>query len=151
MKCTILHVEDDPSDADLVAHAFRKVASEVDLRRAEDGEKAVAYLAGAPPFADRALHPLPHLVLLDLKLPLKSGFEVLEWIRTRPPLASIPVFILSSSSESSDIHRAYALGANSFLVKNVDLATLRHVVRGIGDYARIVAETSPEIAADPRA
>jgi CheY-like chemotaxis protein len=84
------------------------------------------------------LNPLPLLVLLDIKLPRKSGLEVLEWIRKQPELKSMPVLMLTSSSESNDLDRAYALGANSYLVKTVDLSAMREIVRGIGEYATLV-------------
>jgi len=88
------------------------------------GQPAVAnplHLAGgwpgSGPFADRERFPLPGLLFLDLKLPYKSGFEVLQWIWTRPELAAIPVAVLTSSEEERDIKEAARLGARSFLVK----------------------------------
>ena len=112
---TILLVEDDPNDVFLLERAFRSAAIENTLRIAEDGQKAIDYLAGVEPFANRAEFPIPNLVLLDLKLPYKSGFEVLEWIRTQPAIAATPVVVLSSSSEEKDIQKSLRLGARSFL------------------------------------
>ncbi|HVE43167.1 MAG TPA: response regulator [Planctomycetota bacterium] len=136
---TVLHVEDEPADRMIVSAAFKKAAPNVLLKAAIDGEQAIAYLSGQGVFANRELHPMPLLVLLDIKLPRKSGLEVLEWIRKHPTLKSMPVLMLTSSSESNDLDRAYALGANSYLVKTVDLPAMREIVRGIGEYAAIVA------------
>ncbi len=136
---TVLHVEDEPADRMIVSAAFKKAAPHVVLKAATDGEQAIAYLSGQGAFANRELHPMPLLVLLDIKLPRKSGLEVLEWIRKHPDLKSLPVLMLTSSSESNDLDRAYALGANSYLVKTVDLPAMREIVRGIGEYAAIVA------------
>jgi CheY-like chemotaxis protein len=83
----------------------------------DDGEKALAYLAGVPPYADRTVHPLPTLILLDLNLPLRSGFEVLAWVRAQPELRDLPVVIYSSSGRPEDRARATALGATDYLLK----------------------------------
>ncbi len=98
----------------------------------------MAYLRGDGSYADREAHPLPVVILLDLKLPKKSGLEVLEWIREQPDLSEIPVLILSSSQERGDIDLAYALGANSYLVKQVEIGTLRKLVQGIVAYSALV-------------
>jgi CheY-like chemotaxis protein len=81
---------------------------------------------------DRGANPLPSLILLDLKMPRRSGLEFLSWKREQPDLAAIPVIVLTSSQESSDISRAYDLGARSYLVKSVDLNEVLTIVRGIG-------------------
>lgn len=83
----------------------------------DNGEAAVAYLGGAPPYQDRERYPLPGLILLDLKLPRKGGLEVLAWLRAQPRLRRLPVVILTSSREHGDIAQAYDLGVNSYLVK----------------------------------
>jgi CheY-like chemotaxis protein len=134
----VLHVEDEPNDQLLLASAFRKSAPNVALRAVKDGEEAVAYLSGEGKYADRRAFPPPQLVLLDLKLPRKSGFEVLEWVRQHSPYKHVPVIVLTSSAESVDVDRAYALGATSYLVKSVDLSEMREVVRGIGEYALVL-------------
>jgi CheY-like chemotaxis protein len=136
---TVLHVEDEPTDRMIVAAAFKKAAPNVLLKAVADGEQAIAYLAGQGAYGNRELNPMPLLVLLDIKLPRKSGLEVLEWIRKQPDLKSLPVIMLTSSSESNDLDQAYALGANSYLVKTVDLPTMREIARGIGEYAALVS------------
>jgi CheY-like chemotaxis protein len=141
---TVLHVEDEPTDQVIVAAAFRKAASNVELRTVADGEEAIAYLSGRSPFGDRTAHPLPQLVLLDLKLPRKSGFEVLEWVRKESDLKEVPIIVLTSSPESSDVDHAYALGATSYLVKSVNLKDMREVVRGIGEYAMLLTRKTAQ-------
>lgn len=131
---TVLIVEDDPNDVLLLQRAFSKVSVPHDLRIARDGEEALDYLEGAGPYADRAAHPLPCLVLLDLKLPRRSGLEVLEGIRRTPALSGLPVIILTSSREESDIQRAYERGANSYLVKPVGFEGLLDLVRELAGY-----------------
>lgn len=135
----VLHVEDEPSDRLIVSLAFQKAAPNVKLHSVVNGEEAISYLAGNGIYSNRELHPLPQLVLLDLKLPRKSGLEVLQWIRSQAALASLPVFMLTSSQESTDLDRAYALGANSYLVKSVDLKEMREIVRGVGEYVSLLA------------
>src|SRR6478672_12672813 len=116
---TILLVEDDSNDVLLIQRAFRKASLSNPLQIVEDGEAAILYLKGEESFADRDRYPLPRLILLDLKLPRKSGFEVLVWLRQQPKFYGLPVVVLTSSKEKNDIQQAYLLGANSYLVKPV--------------------------------
>jgi CheY-like chemotaxis protein len=114
---SILLVEDEPSHVLLIERAFRDAGVEIPLQVANDGDKALAYLSGHEQFANRERYPLPTVILLDLKLPLRSGFDLLGWVRHNPRLKRLPVVVLTSSEESQDINRAYELGANSYLVK----------------------------------
>jgi len=82
-----------------------------------DGKECVDYLSGAGAYADRARHPLPALLLLDLKMPRMHGFEVLKWLATRPEFKELPVFVLSSSSDDADIQKSLRLGAREYFVK----------------------------------
>lgn len=116
----ILHVEDTEEDVALLQFAFRRAQIENPVHVAMDGQQAIDYLAGNGAYADRGAHPLPRLVLLDLKLPYKTGFEVLEWIRQQPALDAVVVIVLSASVNESDIAQAYRLRANGFLVKPAD-------------------------------
>ena len=115
----VLVVEDDPYDAKLIARAIERSRILNPVQTVGDGETAIAYLDGQPPYGDRVQHPLPVLILLDLKMPRLDGFEVLQWIRSQAGLRRIPVVVMTSSSMTSDIGRAYDLGANSYLVKPV--------------------------------
>jgi len=138
----VLHVEDDPNDVFFIRHAFEKVAPGAFLHAVTDGELATRYLSGQPPYDDRAQYPFPTLVLMDLKLPKRTGHEVLEWMRARPETRGMPVVIFSSSTERSDIERAYALGANAYVAKQGDLRGLVEVVRGVVAYAGLASEGS---------
>ena len=131
----ILLVEDSVDDQVLIRRAFTRAKLLNPLHIVDDGDKAIAYLAGEPPYDNREANPLPAIILLDLKLPRRSGHEVLKWIRGRNgELARIPVVILTSSNEKADISRAYDLGANSYLVKPVDFEGLLQMVGNIGVY-----------------
>ncbi|MBI2951605.1 response regulator, partial [bacterium] len=115
----VLLVEDDPNDVLLIQRAFRKANLLNPVQVVGDGEEAIAYLSGQGVYADRERHPLPILILLDLKLPRKSGHEVLAWLRRQPELKRLPAVVLTSSREAADVNRVYDLGANSYLVKPV--------------------------------
>ena len=116
-KFCILQVEDDRNDIFFLEHAFKAAGITHPLRVARDGQEAIEYLSGAGEFANRAQYPLPCLILLDLKLPRKDGFEVLEWVRAEPNLRQLTVIVFTSSGRTADVDRAYHLGANSFVVK----------------------------------
>jgi CheY-like chemotaxis protein len=134
-KFDVLLVEDEPNDVFLIERAFRKCDFQHALHSVNDGEQAVAYLSGVREFADRQAFPLPTLVLLDLKLPRRSGLEVLAWLRNRhDSLRRLPVVVLTSSKQSSDVNRAYELGANSYLVKPVAFDGLLELVKALNGY-----------------
>ena len=114
---TILLVEDDPTDVLLLRRAFAKAGVENPLQAVSDGDAAVAYLAGTGGYVNRYRHPVPSLVLLDIKLPRRSGLEVLTWMREQPDLRRLAVIMLTSSREPGDISRAYDAGANGYHVK----------------------------------
>jgi len=129
----VLLVEDNPDDALLIRHAFNKAKLPNPLQVVEDGETALEYLSGQGVYADRTRFPIPGLILLDLKLPRKSGFDVLAWIRQQPSLDRLPVVVLTSHKEIPDINDAYDLGANFYLVKSIAFANLREMVQKISD------------------
>ena len=133
-KSVILHVEDDPNDVVLVGLAFRKAAIGVNLQVVNDGEQAVQYLSGEGPYGDRHAFPIPALVLLDVKLPRRSGLEVLSWVRGSEELRRVPVVMLTSSNQAGDVNRAYDLMANSYLVKPSALEDLVELVKKITGY-----------------
>jgi CheY-like chemotaxis protein len=127
----VLVVEDNGDDRALLARAFRKAGVAVPVRYATDGDEAVAALAES---AADPTRPRPAVVLLDLKLPRRSGFEVLGWMRAQPGLRRVPVVILTSSNENVDLQRAYDLGANSYLVKPARPEALLEMVERIDAY-----------------
>jgi CheY-like chemotaxis protein len=133
-KSEILHVDDDANDRLLVQLACARSDLPCVLRGASNGEEAIAYLSGDRSFEDRNPNPLPDLVLLDLKLPRKSGFEVLEWIRKNPNTQSIPVVILSSSAQDKDVLLARKLGASDYLVKPVSFRQMQKLMKEIAHH-----------------
>jgi CheY-like chemotaxis protein len=116
-KATILLVEDEPSDVFLMKRALKGAQIPNPLQVARDGQEAINYLSGVGPYSDRSQFPIPSIIFLDLKLPYKTGFEILTWIRTQPHLDKTLVMVLTSSSEEKDIAQCYKLGARTFLVK----------------------------------
>lgn len=130
---TILLVEDEPADIFRIQRALAKANLSISLEVVSDGEQAVLYLSGQERFADRNRYPLPTLMLLDLKLPRLSGFEVLAWLQ-ESAIKYLPVVVLTSSEEQVDIDKAYALGANSYLTKPIDFNTLLEMVKTLGLY-----------------
>lgn len=117
LRKIILVADDSAEDMYILKRAFLKVGIDAQLHRVSDGQEAVDYLSGKGEFRDRASHPLPRLLLLDLKMPKMDGFDVLRWLEKHPKLSRIPVTVFSSSDEDKDVDRAYDLGANSYVVK----------------------------------
>lgn len=131
---TVLLVEDDSNDVLLIRRALRQANLDyLDIQLVTDGDAAIQYLSQAAPYTDIEQYPSPSLVLLDLKLPRRSGLEVLAWLRQQPYLKRLQVVILTASCENPDIEQAYDLGANSYLVKPihfqdlVDMMTTLHL------------------------
>ena len=133
-NATILLVEDEPSDVFLMKRALKGAQIPNPLQVAGDGQEAINYLSGAGKFSDRAQFPLPSIIFLDLKLPYKSGFEVLDWIRSQSQLNQTLVMVLTSSSEERDISQCYKLGARTFLVKPPTPAMLLELLISLKDY-----------------
>ena len=133
-KATILLVEDEPSDVFLMQRALKAAQIPNPLQVATDGQQAIDYLSGVGPCADRARFPIPSIIFLDLKLPYKNGFEVLEWIRSQPHLQLSLVMILTSSSEERDIAQGYKLGARTFLVKPPNAGMLTELMLSLKNF-----------------
>ena len=128
---TVLHIDDDPNDTELLRAATRRANSRFDLQNVEDGEHAVAYLKGTGHYSDRRQYPLPDLILLDLKMPRATGLEMLKWIREHPEFGNVPVVVLSGSELHEDIRQAYATGANSYLIKPLGFEALVELVKDV--------------------
>ncbi len=131
---TILLVEDQRLDIELTLDAFREARLANSIRVATTGEEALDYMFGNGEFSDRKSHPLPDLILLDLKMPGIDGFEVLKQLKGTEKLKRIPVIILTSSKEEGDRVASYDLGANSYLIKPVSFDGFLHTVKEIGEY-----------------
>ena len=116
----ILLAEDDDNDVLLIQSAFKGAGILTPIYVVRDGDEVIAYLKGVGKYANRAEYPLPSLLLLDLKMPRKTGFEVLQWIRSERTLQTLRVIVLTGSTDLLDLNKAYQLGTNSFLVKPGD-------------------------------
>ena len=141
---TILLVEDDAFDVRLLKRAFQRANIAHHLQTVGDGDAAIDYLTGHNEYADREKHPLPSLILLDLKLPRKSGHEVLAWLRGQPVLRRIPVVVLTSSPELADVNRAYDSGTNCYFVKPLAFDDLVAVVKTLESHWLVLNEL-PEV------
>lgn len=130
---TILVVEDEDDSVLLLESAFRKAQFTNPVHRVSHGALAMEYLSNAISPKRRSV-PLPAFILLDLKLPLVSGLELLKWVRAHPVLHSLIVIIFTSSTEPSDIAEAYRAGANSYIVKPTSLTTLIEIASGLREY-----------------
>jgi CheY-like chemotaxis protein len=128
---TVLCVDDSSDDTVLLRHACRRAGVKFALQAVDDGDKAIQYLSGGDIFSDRNAYPVPRLILLDLKMPSKTGFEVLVWLRKHPVHGNLPVAVFTSSQHESDIHEAYRKGANCFLTKPVEYEALVQLVKAL--------------------
>jgi len=130
----ILLADDDERDVELIRRALRECNLVNPLHVVHDGEEAISYLKGEGIYANRAEYPLPELLLLDLKMPRRDGFDVLRWVRRDPGLRNLRIIVLTGSERMSDVNLAYQLGANSFLVKPGDFGQLVKIVQALGGY-----------------
>jgi len=144
----ILLAEDTEDDAILLRRAFAKAHFANPLHVVTSGDDAISYLQGEGKYANRFEYPLPSLLLLDLRMPGKDGFEVLQWIRQQPSLSALRVVVLTGSENISDVNRAYSLGANSFLVKPVAFPHFVEMTQALKGYW-IWMSREPEITRPP--
>jgi CheY-like chemotaxis protein len=133
----ILIAEDNPQDILLIEYALQQGNIRCGFQVVNDGEQALAYLNGSEKYQDRQAYPIPSILLLDLNMPLLSGFEVLAWIRQQPDFHGLPVVVLSHSTEARDITRAYEMGATSFLTKPLQASELLSLVQALQGYFRV--------------
>lgn len=137
---TILLVEDNPSDVQLVEDAFERVSDEISVHAVSDGAKALAFLS------DRRANdarPVPDLLLLDLNVPRVHGFEILETLREDSALAALPVIVLTSSDDKTDIAESYGLSANAYLTKPDDNDEFVSLARAIKEFWVKTAQLPP--------
>ena len=138
----LLLAEDDEDAYLLFKLAWDYAVIETPLRRVADGDEAIRYLDGTGAFADRNRYPLPSLVVLDIKMPKRDGFDVLSWIRADRRFAQMPTVVLSASGEQVDRASASKLGADDYFVKPVSFPELVQIVRGM--HERWVINRSPD-------
>lgn len=130
----ILLVEDDPAHAEIARRNFETFRVSNRIMHVEDGQAALDYLYHREAYADPAKSPVPHLILLDLRLPKIDGLEVLRRIKQDEHLSRIPVVVLTTSASESDLARAYEHHANSYLVKPVDFDKFTSLMETLGYY-----------------
>jgi CheY-like chemotaxis protein len=130
----VLVAEDNPDDALLLRRAIDRAGIRARIKIVGDGEEMLLYLQGLGAYTDRANNPLPALMILDIKMPRKTGLEVLEWLVSHPQFSVVPTVVLSSSSVEKDIRRAYNLGANTYFVKPSTFEELVDTMRLIKKY-----------------
>jgi CheY-like chemotaxis protein len=140
---TILIVEDNEDDVFAMKRSLRRAGILNPVQIVTDGQEAMDYLAGEGRFANRDSFPIPFIAFLDLKLPFVRGFEVLEWVRRQPSLRQLAVVVLTSSPESRDYERAYALGARSYVVKPPTAEMLREVMISLGSLWLASSQSMP--------
>ena len=139
----LLIAEDNPDDALLLRRALSQAGVKARLKFVADGEEMLFYLQGAGAYSDRSRHPLPSAIIMDLKMPRKTGLEVLEWIAANPQVAVVPTVILSSSSMPEDVRKAYRLGANTYFVKPTTYDELVSTMETLQKYWVSAARLSP--------
>lgn len=142
-KAKILLVEDNEMDVVLTLDAFKENRLVNEIQVARNGEEALKYVFGEDQYADREKHPLPDIILLDLKMPKVDGFEVLKKVKSALILKRIPIIILTSSKDEGDRIMGYDLGANSYLVKPVSFDGFMEVVKKVTEYWLTLNVPSP--------
>jgi CheY-like chemotaxis protein len=131
----VLLAEDDPNDVLLIRRAFEESKALNPLRVVGNGDEAIQYLAGEGQFSDRAAHPFPALFLLDLKMPVKDGLEVLRWLHEHPEIPrKLPVVVLSSTELPNETQMAYAMDIQACIVKPLSYSELREKIRVLKEY-----------------
>lgn len=138
----ILIVDDSPKDVELTIAALteKNLANEVDV--AEDGEEALDYLYKRGKFANNS-NGNPAVILLDIKMPKLNGIEVLRHIRSEPRFKFIPIIMVTSSREDKDLIECYKLGANSYVVKPVDIVQFINSIKAVGQYWAVINQLPP--------
>lgn len=119
-KPPILIAEDDENDAHLLKYTLKKIGITNPIHIVPDGEEAISYLSGTGDYSNREAYPFPAVIITDIKMPRKNGFDVLRWLKSHPDCAIIPAVVWSSSAVESDVTKAYELGTNCYLKKPND-------------------------------
>jgi CheY-like chemotaxis protein len=132
-KYLVLMVDDSEDDCLLIRRALGKADRLRFIGSVSDGEELVSYLTGKDEYSDRQRFPLPDMLLLDLKMPRKNGFEVLEWLQSQP-FENIVVVVLSGSEQSEDVTKAMTLGAHHYHVKHADSNQRAELIKMLEQY-----------------
>ncbi|WP_416897334.1 MAG: response regulator [Minwuia sp.] len=139
-RIVILMVDDDPDDIFLTRRAFQEGRLIKDFHAVGNGREMLDYLHNRGAYSDSGANPRPHIILLDINMPMMNGFEALDQVRRDPDLADIPIVMLTTSRDQVDVSRCYAMGANSFISKPMTPSAMRDLVRTIEDYWFDIAE-----------
>jgi CheY-like chemotaxis protein len=134
LQPVILLAEDNENDISMLRRAFRQARLPALIHQVSDGDEAIEYLEGKGKHARRDEFPVPDLLLLDLKMPRRSGLEVISWVRRQPFLSALRIVVLTTSEETRDINEAYRLGANSFLTKPILFDDFKSTVGAMYEY-----------------
>lgn len=137
LKQTVLLVDDSENDMFLMRAAFEKAEFKITLQAVANGQEAISYLAGEGVYSDREKYGLPTLMILDLNMPLKNGFEVLAWVRVHPSFTSLPVIVMTASNRQEDVKKAFDLGASAYLVKPISIQDLGEMIGCLRFWLRI--------------
>ena len=151
---TILVIDDDRDSHLFVRFAIKPLSQLYRLESVMSALEAMQYLLGEKGFGDRERYPLPDLILLDLKMPIMDGFQLLEWIRARPLFGNLPIVVLTGSNYQPDMIRAHEMGANSFVVKALDLLDFADSIHNLlgrffPDFEPAVPVVSAPVACPP--
>ena len=149
-RTPVLYAEDEEPDRLFMRIAFDHAGLGSALRTVPDGKAAIDYLSGIGPYADRSLHPLPALLLLDLNMPLLPGFKVLEWVRAHPAFRALPVIIFTSSTQDEDRAQAKALGATDYIEKPSAMAKWAEIALHLKQTWNLSAADADTAASAPR-
>jgi CheY-like chemotaxis protein len=144
----VLIAEDNPDDAILLRRAIEKAGITARIKIVTDGEEILLYLQGRGAFANREANPLPSFIILDLKMPRKTGLEVLQWINENPEVAVVPTIVLSASNLEEDVRAAYNLGANTYFVKPTTFEELVETMRMVERYWKKACKVQPDDRSD---
>src|SRR5687768_1741377 len=125
---TVLLVDDDSDAVLLFERAYQRAVISHPFKVVQSADEAIAYLTGEGRYADRAAYPMPALILLDIKMPGRTGFDVLDWIRKSSTVSPLRVVMLTGSPSGADVNRAYQMGANSYVTKPTDLGEFREIL-----------------------
>jgi CheY-like chemotaxis protein len=139
----VLVAEDNPDDAILLRRAIDKAGITARVKIVADGEDMLLYLQGRGVYSNREAYPLPNLIILDLKMPRKSGLEVLLWMSENQDLAVVPTIVLSASNLEKDVRQAYNLGANTYFVKPTTFEELVQTMRMVKEYWHKAVRVGP--------